>query len=280
MRIEDQPACIGAVAEDVDLNRLDDAGFAALEAAFDARSVLCVRDQALSPDALVAFARRFGAVSRIFLKHYAHPENPDIMLVSNIVEDGRNIGHSDAGRVWHSDMSYTAAPPRATVLYAIETPQEDGRSLGATDFASAVHAASGLDAEMRAIAEDRIVRHRVAGRRRKTGTGGGDDPLREAQPDVFHPALRRNPHTGAEAIYVNEGECDAMSGLDDAEAAALVEKLAKEVQRQDYRYRHEWRAGDVLIWDNGAVQHRANFDYAWPRHRRLMWRVTVGAGEG
>jgi len=240
--------------------------------------VLCIRDQALTPAEYIAFASRFGAVQRQFMTHYAHPQHEDILLVSNIQENGQNIGHADAGRVWHTDMSYVAAPPRATLLYAQEVPEEDGNALGATQFASAAAAYDGLDAETKTLIDGRTAVHRVSGRRKSTGTGKQDDPLRSKQPDVVHPVARTNPYSGQKAIYVSEGECVSISGMPDTNAVALVEKLAAEIQRPDYRYVHEWRQGDVLIWDNGAVQHLATFDYEWPQHRRLMWRITAGGG--
>lgn len=277
MRITETDACIGAVVEGADLGApLDDETFGALEAAFDRRSVLCIRDQDLTPEQFAAFGRRFGPVERIFLAHYAHPDCPDIMLVSNVEEDGRQIGHADAGRVWHTDMSYMARPPRATLLYALEVPEENGATLGATDFASAVDAYADLDDATKALIAGRTAVHRVSGRRKSTGTGKQDDSHRAQMPDVTHPVTRVNPHTGRPAIYVSEGECVSVSGLADSEAMALVERLALHIQAPERRYRHQWRRGDVLIWDNGAVQHRANFDYAWPKHRRLMWRVTAG----
>ena len=240
--------------------------------------MLCIRDQALTPAEYIAFASRFGAVQRQFMTHYAHPQHEDILLVSNIQENGQNIGHADAGRVWHTDMSYVAAPPRATLLYAQEVPEEDGNALGATQFASAAAAYDGLDAETKTLIDGRTAVHRVSGRRKSTGTGKQDDPLRSKQPDVVHPVARTNPYSGQKAIYVSEGECVSISGMPDTNAVALVEKLAAEIQRPDYRYVREWRQGDVLIWDNGAVQHLATFDYEWPQHRRLMWRITAGGG--
>jgi taurine dioxygenase len=281
LRIVEADAVIGAEVTGVDLREpMDAATFEALEAAFNARSILCIRGQELSTDQYIAFATRFGDVEHQFMTHYAHADSPDIMLISNIQVDGRNIGHSDAGRVWHSDMSYTATPPRATLLYALEVPEADGRALGGTDFASAAAAYAGLDAETKAIIEDRTSLHRISGRRQKAGTSATDNPLRDQQPDVTHAVARSNPFTGKRAIYVSEGECVSVSGLDDVESRALVDRLAQETQKPDYRYSHVWAKGDVLIWDNGAVQHLATFDYQWPDHRRLMWRITVGGAKG
>src|SRR5215218_1787413 len=141
MEIVPSPNVIGAEVHGVDLGQaLSEAEFARIEAAFNNHSVLCFRDQRMSEPRLIEFARRFGEVERIFLSHYAHREYPEIMLVSNIKENGRDIGHADAGRVWHTDMSYTARPPRATMLYALEVPTEKGVALGDTHFSSAAAA--------------------------------------------------------------------------------------------------------------------------------------------
>lgn len=269
----------GALGADIlgaDLSDSDPAGYRTIESAFNEHSVICLRDQRLTEQSLIAFARRFGEVEIIFLTHYAHPSFPEIMLVTNIQENGRNIGHADAGRVWHTDMSYTATPPRATLLYAIEVPEENGRILGDTLFASAVAAYDGLPEDMKRRLDGLRAVHRVSGRRKKTGTGKEDNPLRDQQPDVIHPVVRTHPITGRKAIYVSEGECIGILGMDDAEAVPLLNDLARRVHRPEYQYRHHWRKGDVLIWDNAAVQHIAVHDYEWPRHRRLMHRITVG----
>ena len=141
MQIIESQDVIGAEVRDIDLAQpfaADD--FSRIDAAFNARSVIRFPAQQLDEPQLVAFARRFGDVAKIFLTHYAHPQHPEIMYVSNIKENGRDIGHADAGSVWHTDMSYTATPPRATLLYAIEVPTENGVPLGDTQFASAAAA--------------------------------------------------------------------------------------------------------------------------------------------
>ena len=270
-------AALGADIFGVDLMAdLDAESFRKIENAFHEHSVICLRGQALAEERLIAFARRFGAVEIIFLTHYAHPAFPEIMLVSNIQENGRNIGHADAGRVWHTDMSYTATPPRATLLYAIEVPEEGGRVLGDTLFGSAVAAYNDLPDDMKRRLEGLRAVHRVSGRRKRTGTGKEDNSLRDQQPDVIHPVIRTHPVTGRKAIYVSEGECVGILGMKEEEALPLLADLAQRVTRSKYQYRHRWQQGDVLIWDNAAVQHIALRDYEWPRHRRLMHRITVG----
>src|SRR4051812_19410542 len=114
---------IGAEISGVDLAKpLSDEAFAQIEAALNAHSVLCFRQQTLNEQQYLAFGRRFGAIAENWLKHYTHPRFPEILYVSNVKENGRDIGHADAGSVWHTDMSHTPRPPRATMLYALEVP--------------------------------------------------------------------------------------------------------------------------------------------------------------
>jgi taurine dioxygenase len=279
MRVVPSGRAIGAEIQDVDLSqRLDEPLFAEIEQAFDRYAVLCVPGQTLNELQLIAFARRFGEVERIFLSQYSHPEYPEIMYVSNIRENGRDIGHADAGRVWHTDMSYTARPPRATLLYALEVPTQNGVALGETQFASAAAAYDSLSADEKARIEGLRAVHQVAGRRAKTGTGQHDQAQRREQPAVVHPVARTHPRTGRKCLYVSKGECEAIEGMAQGEALALVERLADRIVEERFCHTHHWRVGDVLLWDNCAVQHLATFNYEWPRHRRLMQRITVGGG--
>ena len=277
MEIVPSPDVIGAEIEDVDLAQpLSDAEFSRIEAAFDKHAVLCFPKQRLDEPQLIAFARRFGEVERIFLTHYAHPKHPEIMFVSNIKEDGRDIGHADAGRVWHTDMSYTARPPRATMLYALEVPVQNGVALGDTLFSSAADAHDTLPPEkQQGIAKLRAI-HQVAGRRARTGTGQEDQALRYQQPAVVHPVVRTHPYTGRKCLYVSKGECEGIEGMPTEEALALIDELADHTIDPRFRHIHRWRVHDLLMWDNCAVQHLASLDYQWPKHRRLMHRVTVG----
>ena len=276
MEIVPSPDVIGAEINGIDLAQLSDAEFGRVEAAFNKHSVVCFRDQRLSEPQLIAFAKRFGDIEPNFLRHYAHPSYPEILLVSNIKENGRDIGHADAGRVWHTDMSFTARPPRATMLYALEVPVENGKVLGDTLFSSAAAAHDSLpQAEQQRIANLRAI-HQVAGRRARTGTGQGDQALRYQQPSVVHPVVRTHPHTGRKCLYVIKGECEGIEGMDKDEALALIDDLADRTIDPKFRHVHRWRVGDLLMWDNCAVQHLASHDYEWPRHRRLMHRITVG----
>ena len=114
---------LGAEVRGVDLSKpLDVNTFAVLESAFNEHSVICIRGQDITPEQLITYATRYGEPQRLFLNHYAMKEHPEILYVSNIQKNGRDIGYADAGIVWHTDMSFEKRPPRATVLHAREVP--------------------------------------------------------------------------------------------------------------------------------------------------------------
>lgn len=280
MQVTNSERPIGATITDFDLGRdLTDETFAQVASVFYERGVVCLKNQSLEPDQLLGFARRFGEPDVHFLEHYTLPGYPNIFLVSNIQEEGRDIGFADAGRVWHSDGSYLQTPVAVSLLYALEVPEENGKPLGATQFASARAAYDGLPAPQREAIEGLEAVHQVAGRRQNTGTGLKDRAREQAQPEAVHPVVRTHPVTGRRYLFVARGECSHILGMDEAEGSALIEELALAVQSPEYRYTHSWSVGDVLVWDNQAVQHLATFDYEWPRHRRLMQRVTITEDE-
>src|SRR6476660_1384616 len=150
-------AVVGAEIRGVDLARpLDDAMFCESERAFNAHAVIFFRDQRLTPSQQVAFTRRFGEIEfNIFGERWSVPGSPEIVVVSNITEDGRPVGIRRAGENWHSDMCYAARPPRGTMLYALEVPDLYGLTLGDTEFASAAAAWDALSGPMK---------HRIEGR--------------------------------------------------------------------------------------------------------------------
>lgn len=267
-------AAVGAEIRGVDLAQpLDDATFAAIEHAYDQHGVIFFRDQRITPPQQVAFTRRFGEIAfNIFSERWSVPGSPEIVVVSNITEDGRPVGIRRAGENWHSDMCYTARPPRGTMLHALEVPTLFGLSLGDTEFASA---AAAWDALPEAL------RHRIEGRRAVfdfTGRKRAFPPSQteiERNPPVRHPIARTHPRTGRQCLYVMRDDCTGIEGMETEEAEALIAALADHIVKPGFIYRHQWRPGDVLMWDNCTVQHRAIQDYDMPQ-RRLMHRTTMG----
>ncbi len=277
-RIEIVPcdAPVGAEIRGVDLAKgIEDATFAEIDAALSAHAVIFLRGQHITPEQQVAFSRRFGEIEINSFNKYALKENPAVLVVSNIKEDGKDIGYADAGSHWHTDMSYTATPPRLTMLYAVEVPHKNGRPLGDTWFASACAAYDDLPAAMKKKIEGKRAIHRFAAKER-----GVKKPVAltveqiAKNPDVIHPVARRHPVTGRKALYVRKGECIGIEGMPEDEALPLIADLSDRITRKEYIYRHQWRVGDLLMWDNALVQHWAPRDYEWP-DRRLMLRTTV-----
>ena len=251
MHLVESGCVIGAEVSDLNLSEgLDHESFSELERHFYDRSVLCIRDQSFSPETLLAFAYRLGEVDHHFLSHYTHPEHPNILIISNIQENGRDIGYADAGRVWHSDGSYLQQPVGVSMLYAIEVPEENGVTLGRTTFASAWSAYDGLSDAVKEKIDGLEAVHQVAGRRKAVGTSKPEDKAKhEQQPEAIHPLVRVHPYTGRKYLFVNTGECNRINGMDEAEGLELINALADEIPRPEYRYVHDWRVGDLLIWD-------------------------------
>ncbi len=267
-------AAVGAEIRGVDLSQpLDDATFAVIERAYNEHGVIFFRDQYVTPPQQVAFTRRFGEIAfNIFGERWSVPGSPEIVVVSNITEDGKPIGIRRAGENWHSDMCYTATPPRGTMLYAVEIPDLHGLPLGDTEFASAAAAWDALPQAMRDRIEGRYAIFDFTGRKRAFPPSAAEI---ERNPPVRHPIARTHPFTGRKCLYVMRDDCTGIEGVPAAEAEVLIAALADHVVKPAFIYRHQWRVGDLLLWDNCTVQHRAVQDYDMPL-RRLMHRTTMG----
>ena len=282
---------LGAEISGVDLSRpLSEDAFAEVAKAFFDHEVVVFREQKLAPEQQVAFTRRFGE-----LEHHVRKESrlagfPEILIVSNVLDErGRAIGAQDAGRFWHSDLSYKREPSLLSALYALEVPMQHGRVLGDTAFASAVAAYAALPEEkkrrlggLRNVHSYRYYRAKNAEAQKAEAAAGGrvvqehvpsEEQLRSV-PDVEMPLVRTHPVTGRKALFVNEAHTSHIVGLPKGEADALLAELCRHIVRPEFGYTHRWRPGDLLMWDNCAVQHKATFDYALPL-RRLMYRTTV-----
>jgi len=267
-------AALGAEIRGVDLGQpLGDNVFAEIEHAYDEYGVIFFRDQRIAPEQQVAFTRRFGAIEfNIFGERWSVPGCPEIVVLSNITEDGKPTGIRRAGENWHSDMCYAARPPRGTMLYAHEIPTLHGLPLGDTEFASAAAAWDALPAAMQQLLDGR--RAVFDFRARKRAFAPTQEEI-ERNPPVMHPIVRTHPHTSRKCLYVMRDDCTGIEGLGEEEASALICALADHIAKPAFIYRHQWRVGDLLLWDNCTVQHRAIQDYDLPQ-RRLMHRTTLG----
>ena len=180
------------------------------------------------------------------------------------------------GFTWHSDTSYRQYPSRCSLLYAKEVPHRDGKPLGDTVFANTIAAYEALPDAMKRRLEGLKAIHRYSMRRRIDNSPR--PKLTAAQlaetPDIAHPIIRTHPHTGRKALYVTAGECIGIEGMPDDEALDLIAELDTHCVKPEFCYRHRWRVGDLVMWDNASAMHLAICDYALPE-RRLMHRTTV-----
>jgi taurine dioxygenase len=267
-------AALGAEIRGVDLAKpIDDATFAVIERAYNEYGVIFFRGQQITPPQQVAFTRRFGEIEfNIFGERWSVSSSPEIVVVSNVTENGRPIGVRRAGENWHSDMCYTARPPRGTMLYALEIPSLFGLPLGDTEFASAAAAWDVLPEPLRQQIEGHRAVFDFTGRKRAF-------PPTQAEiqryPPVTHPIVRTHPLTGRKCLYVMRDDCVGIDGMEREEAEVLIAALADHIVKPAFVYRHQWRPDDLLLWDNCTVQHRAVQDYDLPQ-RRLMHRTTMG----
>jgi len=275
MRLKPLSPGFGLEATGVDLaRRLSKAAFAKLERAFFEGQVLVIRDQKLSAAAFLAFARRLGPPEPHVIDQFHHPDDPNILILSNVKVDGEPSGLADAGTYFHTDYSYLPVPARATMLYSIEVPQEGGNTLFANQYA----AWDGLDEAMQRRIEPLVAIHHYGNRNdldaaSRTAASLLTPEQQAKMPRVTHPLVRRHPVTGRRALYAVSGSSFGIVGLPDAEAVALLDDLAAHATRPEYLYSHGYRVGDVVIWDNASLLHAATLTN--PDYPRTLWRITV-----
>jgi taurine dioxygenase len=274
----------------VDLSMpLDDDTFTQVAKAFFDNEVVVFRNQRLNPAHQIAFTRRFGPLEAHVRKESRLADHDEIFVLSNkLDENGKAIGAQDAGRYWHSDLSYKREPSMLSALYAVEVPVKDGVPLGNTYFASTTAAYEALpDAMKERLATLRNV-HSYREYRMKNYAAQQDDMRRGIRtvqehaptpeqlasvPDTEMDVVRVHPVTGRKGLFVNEGHTSHLTGMSRAASDALLAELYAHVTQPEFVYCHRWREGDLLMWDNIAVQHKATFDY--DPLPRLMYRTTV-----
>jgi taurine dioxygenase len=271
-------SCMGAEVAGVDLSRpLAEAQFEEMREALHRYHVLAIRDQRqMQPESFLALARRIGPPEPHLLDQYHHPQYPDILVLSNVVRDGKPTGLADGGTYWHTDYSYLQTPARATLLHSIEVPKAGGDTL----FADQEQAYEDLTGPMKKRI-DGMVTVNVYGNRDdldlKSRTSA--PPPTQEQRDkrgahlIRHPLVRRHPYTGRRALYSVSGTSFAIEGMPEDEGIALLRELAAHSTQPKYQYRMRYGIGDVVIWDNASVLHSATLTD--PAHPRTLFRVTT-----
>ena len=268
-RIAPLTGALGAELLDIDLaSPLSEATVAAIRQALLDHLVIFFRDQAITPDQQVAFARRFGElVDYPMLKPL--DGHPDIVQVIKLEHETVNFGG-----LWHSDMAYTECPPLGSILCARELPPHGGDTL----FANMHLAYETLSAGLRQTL-DGLKAVNVSGkaavsatRAPRLETGARSDGNRDLQ--AVHPVVREHPETGRKLLYVNPAHTLRFEGMSEEESAPLLAFLFAHQVRPEFTCRFRWQSGSIAFWDNRACQHNPVNDYHG--HRRVMHRVTIG----
>jgi taurine dioxygenase len=274
---------LGARIEGINLRHpLNDNDFRTVLRALSKYGVLCFPAQSLEPKELSAFGSRFGELEINVANKYHPPGHPEVMILSNIMVDGKQIGLVDAGQLWHTDVSYASEIAFANVLHAKAVPARDGKPLGDTQFRNMYAAYDDLpaDVKQRLAGVNAVHDFCVFWERMLKRPGTKRPPLTEQQrkmrPPVEHPIFMKHPITGRYALYCNPGFATRIVGMESAESDEMLEFLFEHQSKDKYFYAHKWSVGDVLIWDNICTTHNAAADYG-PSEGRLMHRVQIMA---
>lgn len=283
--LEPTDQTLGATVRGIDLGHdLSREDFRFILRALGEHGVLRFPDQALDAPELKRFSERFGDLQVLKGIPHHEPGMPEVTILSNIRVNGQLIGAPDAGQSWHTEMSYSRVMGFVNVLSAFEVPVRDGRVLGATEFTNTQAAAADLPTalieRLRGVTATHDIEFYWEYMRREKGSTR--PPLTEEQkrqrPPVHHPVLLTHPITGRPVIYVNPGFTTSIDGMDEAESAETLKFLLDHVFQPRYRYVHEWRKGDLLLWDNLGSWHYARPDYT-ADEPRLMKRCQVMASK-
>jgi len=233
-------------------------------------AVLVFRDQTLSPPEFMSAAEIFGPLMDQQLKKYVLPDYP--MVGCNSTDDlpRKNGKLQVRGENYHTDHSNERCPPKATTLHALQIPPTGGD----TQFVDVRQAYDDLPAELKArIKGLRSLHVHQSSRSPRELTKLSSEDLAKI-PSALQPLVIRHPRSGRPALYLNTGRMEGIDSMAPDEGYALIEELYTLATSPRYEYRHKWRAGDMVIWDNQAVMHQANADYD-PEQKRFLYRLMI-----
>ena len=273
MTIASEKLCghMAVAVSGLDLNRPADAATqAALRDALNHNLVLCIRGQSLKPPAFLDAMARFGTpMRRLQLAHTQ--ECAEVNIISSedrdVLGDGKKIVN---GATWHTDDSFMREPCSLTMLYGVVVPSTGGD----TQFTNMHAAYDDLPPGMKARIDRLKVIHKYDSSRKGGKVSARTAAEMAAMPEATHPLVRTHPETGRKSLYLNPNRMEQIAGLERAESDRLLDELIAHAIQPTYQYRHVWRQGDIVIWDNRSTMHKANADYP-AGERRLMHRVIV-----
>jgi taurine dioxygenase len=264
-------AVIGALVQCGDVTAMDAATFDEVHRAFLDNLVILIRGQRLTDADLLAFGRRFGELTPAAPVHIGQKPRdfPELAVISNVVENGYAIGAlGDGEAVWHTDSCFNDIPPSASILHALEIPPEGGD----TGFANMYLALETLPPDLRRAIVGKTIKHDkryTSGGQLRPGYTGNEDIC--TTPGPKHPIIRKHPETGYNALYLGRRPHAYISGLPLEDSEALLDALWSHAAQPQFAWHHQWKVGDILVWDNRCVMHRRDaFD---PNSRRIMHRT-------
>lgn len=275
LTIEPISSALGARVTGVDLREaLDDSTFTRIEAALHDHCFIVLPSQSVEPAQFVAFARRWGPPEPHVIDTFHHPADPNILILSNQVRDGKPLGLADAGTYFHTDYSYLPVPARVTMLHALRVP--DGPN--GTTFANQRLAYDELPGAMRARIEPLIARHHYGNRDNldestRTVASVLNAEQRKKVNWVRHRLVRPHPYTGRRCLYAVSGSSFGIDGMSDDDGARLLDELKVHATQPRFLCRYDYRPGDVIVWDNLQLLHSAPLPNA--HEERTLWRITV-----
>lgn len=262
---------VGIEARGIDVRTLDDDGFARVYQAWLDANVLVIPDQHLTLAEFLAYSRRFGRIEPHPSKSTRHPDIPEITLlgVDKFAPDGtlNQAIYRRGAEGWHTDGAYDAEPFKATQLYGVAIPSRGGDTL----FASGYAAYDALPERLKQRLEGVRGAFTYGGRRKAQALLNPED---RDVPPAYHRIVRTHPETGRKSLYFDPGKILFIEGADPAESDALIDELTGFMIQPDGEYRHKWRVGDIVIWDNRCSYHKAAGDYP-PEEDRIHWRVSI-----
>ena len=263
---------IGAEVKGLDLSQpIDETTYQQVRDALLKHLILLFRDQDISPEQHIAFSGWFGELSIHVVSDCLLPGHPEILVVSNVKENGRPIGLHGSSRLFHSDIAYQDEPSMGSLFLCRECPPRGGE----TEFANMYAAYEALPEQRRTWLErqrgvnDYIYHYEVYEKHRKPLT---DEQKAKLKPAV-HPAVRTHPETGRKAIFLSQSHTSHFEGLEIDESRRIIQEVTEFCARPQFVYRHRWRPGDLVFWDNRCTMHRV---LPWDdQYRRLMHRTTI-----
>ena len=271
LKIRPMGAHTGGEITGVDVKTLDDAGFAPIYQAWLDHGVTVVRDQELEIGDFLAYSRRFGVIIPHPSKSTRHPEHPEItMLGTNKFRADGTLDkdvYARGAAGFHTDGAYDEIPFKATKLYALAVPSRGGD----THFSSMYRAYEALPERLKILLEGRRGAFTYGGR---TGQTALLNPEDRHAPPAFHPMIRVHSETRRKSLYFDPGKILYIEGLEPAQNDEVIDELVERMIVPDAGYTHQWRVGDIVIWDNRCLVHKAAGDYP-PEEDRIHWRVSI-----